>query len=257
MLVVLRGSGPWLCVAVGALAAAATGVVVELGAVRPSSGPRRICPPVGPLRPGAIRLSIRINDIFCPQLRAQGRSPCPPIRSLLSVVVAESRCSRYSLVQAFGRRALMQLTQHTDYALRTLLALGSVAPEKLTVAEISEAYGISSNHLLKVVQTLAALELVETVRGKSGGVRLRAEPAQIRIGQIVRQVEPELGVVACLKPHHEGCAVEPICTLKDVLDDATGRFIAALDEHTLEDLLRGKRKAVVRLLRLGRGPRVA
>ena len=56
----------------------------------------------------------------------------------------------------------MQLTNYTDYALRTLIAVALVAPDRITVGEISQAYGISTNHLLKVVQRLAALGYVET-----------------------------------------------------------------------------------------------
>ena len=92
----------------------------------------------------------------------------------------------------------MQLTAHTDYAFRTLIALATVAPGKLTAAEISAGYQISQNHLLKVVQKLAELGFVETSRGKSGGIRLAVDPKSLRLGAIVRGLEPELGsLLAC------------------------------------------------------------
>lgn len=134
----------------------------------------------------------------------------------------------------------MQLTSYTDYAFRTLIALACVAPEKLTVGEISQSYGISLNHLLKVVQKLAELGYVETTRGKSGGVRLLADPSKLKLGTVVRDMEPELGIVECLRGNDGSCAIAPACRLKAILHGATNRFLAELDEHTLADITRAK-----------------
>lgn len=136
----------------------------------------------------------------------------------------------------------MQLTVFTDYALRTLIGLGTVAPEKLTIAELATAYGISAHHLLKVVQELAALGYVETLRGKTGGARLAMDPAAIRIGTVVRQMEADLGVVPCLRSGEAPCVIAPACRLKRVLSRATERFLSELDQHTLADLLEPRRQ---------------
>lgn len=143
----------------------------------------------------------------------------------------------------------MQLTSYTDYAFRTLIALACVAPEKLTVAEISNSYEISLNHLLKVVQKLSELGYVETTRGKSGGVRLLADPAKLKLGTLVREMEPELGVVACLRTGEQSCAIEPACRLKSILSDATNQFLASLDHYTLADITRTKPR-IAQLLQL-------
>lgn len=145
----------------------------------------------------------------------------------------------------------MQLTVFTDYALRTLIGLGAVAPDKLTVGQLSEAYGISSHHLLKVVTQLAALGYVETLRGKTGGARLSRDPEQIRLGALVRQLEPDLGVVPCLRQGEAPCVIAPVCRLKRVFAGATEGFLAELDRHTLADLLEPRRKLQT-LLQLGR-----
>jgi Rrf2 family nitric oxide-sensitive transcriptional repressor len=149
----------------------------------------------------------------------------------------------------------MQLTAFTDYALRMLMGLGAVAPEKLTVGQLSAAYGISVHHLLKVANELAALGYVETIRGKSGGVRLAKSPEAICIGVVVRAVEPELGVVPCLRTGDAPCIIASACRLKRVLAGATDRFVAELDRHTLADLLE-PRQQLQRLLQLAgdRGP---
>lgn len=141
----------------------------------------------------------------------------------------------------------MQLTAFTDYSLRTLMGLGAVAPEKLTMGQLSEAYGISVHHLLKVVNELAALGYVETIRGKSGGARLAKSPEEICIGTVVRQVEPDFGVVPCLRNGEAPCVIAPACRLKRVLSSATELFLGELDRHTLKDLLEPRRKLQVLL----------
>lgn len=132
----------------------------------------------------------------------------------------------------------MQLTNHTDYALRTLIALGCAAPNKLTANEIADAYGISVHHLFKVVQRLAALGYVETLRGKAGGVKLAVAADQIVIGRVVREMETELGVVACLRGSAEQCVIEPSCRLKSLLKQGSDAFLRTLDAYTLADVLR-------------------
>jgi|SRR5690349_15005648 len=143
----------------------------------------------------------------------------------------------------------MQLTAFTDYSLRTLMGLGAVAPEKLTVGQLSEAYNISGHHLLKVVSELAALGYVETLRGKAGGARLARRPEDICIGTVVRQVEPDFGVVPCLRSGEAPCVIAPACRLKRALANATEQFLAELDRHTLADLLEPRRQ-LRRLLQL-------
>jgi Rrf2 family nitric oxide-sensitive transcriptional repressor len=143
----------------------------------------------------------------------------------------------------------MQLTAYTDYTLRTLMGLGAVAPNKLTMGQLSEAYGISVNHLLKVVNQLAALGYVETTRGKGGGACLARAPGDINIGALVRQVEPELGVVPCLRTGEAPCVIAPACRLKHALQSATECFLRELDRYTLADLL-GPRDKLQRLLKL-------
>jgi Rrf2 family transcriptional regulator, nitric oxide-sensitive transcriptional repressor len=147
----------------------------------------------------------------------------------------------------------MQLTNYTDYSFRTLIALGAVAPDKITVAEISSAYDISLNHLLKVVQRLSALGYVETLRGKTGGVRLACNPAALRLGDVVRNVEPEIGLVGCLRAADAPCVIAPACRLKGILAGATDRFLQDLDQYTLADLLT-PRPRLQRLLKLGNAP---
>ena len=141
----------------------------------------------------------------------------------------------------------MQLTRYTDYALRTLIALALNPLEWQTVTTVSNAYGISRNHLVKVVAGLAERGYVETQRGKGGGMRLARAPAQIGIGAVVRDMEAELGIVECLEADGGRCVITPACGLKGVLAEAMREFLAVLDRYTLEDL-KQQRGSVAQLL---------
>lgn len=141
----------------------------------------------------------------------------------------------------------MQLTQYTDYGLRTLIAL-AINPGRLqTITTISSAYRISRNHLVKVVARLGQLGYVEAVRGKGGGLRLARKPDEICIGTVVRGMESELGVVECLTRDGGHCVISPACRVKGLLEQAMAGFFEVLDQHTLEDIMR-QRAPVARLL---------
>ena len=126
----------------------------------------------------------------------------------------------------------MRLTRYTDYALRVLLYLGA-RPEGLSsIGSIAKAYGISQNHLMKVVNDLANAGYVASVRGRSGGVRLGKTPDQINVGAVVRHTEDSFQVVDCAS-----CVIAPVCGLTGALDDAVNAFLAVLDGYTLDDLM--------------------
>lgn len=132
----------------------------------------------------------------------------------------------------------MQLTLYTDYGLRTLISLALAPDERQTVTSISQSYGISRHHLVKVVARLAELGYVKTLRGKGGGMRLARPASDISVGQVVRDLECELGVVACLQQDGISCAIAPSCRLRGLLAEAMDAFMAVLDRHTLADLVR-------------------
>lgn len=134
----------------------------------------------------------------------------------------------------------MRLTVHTDYALRVLIFLG-VEPQRLaTIREISEHYDISRNHLMKIVNELAAAGYVESVRGKNGGIRLGRAPADVGIGTVVRHMEDNFHLVGCFNPDAPTCRIEPACLLSGVLQTALDEFLAVLDRWTLADLVAPK-----------------
>lgn len=131
----------------------------------------------------------------------------------------------------------MRLTHFTDYALRTVIYLGCNPGKLISVHEVSQAYGISRNHLVKVVQSLTDLDVVEAHRGRGGGMRLAQDPAAINIGWLIRQTEPHFHLVECHDPARNRCPIAPACGLKVALRRAQEAFFAVLDEYTLDRFL--------------------
>ncbi|WP_296598087.1 Rrf2 family transcriptional regulator [Phenylobacterium sp.] len=134
----------------------------------------------------------------------------------------------------------MRLSLHTDYALRALIYLASMREDATTAAAIASGYGISKNHLVKVLQRLRDLGYVETVRGRGGGVRLTADPEQIRLGEVVRKTEVFDEVVECFNPERNTCPIVSVCRLPRGLGEAVEAFLAVLDRYTLADVASNK-----------------
>ena len=133
----------------------------------------------------------------------------------------------------------MQLTLHAEYALRVLLYLGSRHGELVSTREISSTFGISKNHLVRVIQTLGDANYLHVVPGRGGGVSLAMEPSLIRLGDVVRKAEPTFRIAECFDAERNTCVIARVCSLKPVLNEALNSFLATLDRYTLADLLAG------------------
>ncbi|SHK17622.1 transcriptional regulator, BadM/Rrf2 family [Pseudonocardia thermophila] len=129
----------------------------------------------------------------------------------------------------------MKHTSHADYALRVLLYLQVASGRRASVGEIADAHRVSRNHLDKVVHRLAGAGLVETIRGRGGGVRLTRDPSTITVGDVMRAMESDYAVVECLGPARF-CRVAGVCGARDVFARALDAYFAVLDEATLEDI---------------------
>ena len=142
----------------------------------------------------------------------------------------------------------MHLTRFSDNALRCLMLLGLESGRAVPVPEIAARMRISYEQLVKIVQKLAALGYVETVRGRKGGVKLAVDPASVHLGALIRQVEENLALVDCFDAERSTCPIAPACRLTSVLDEALSAFFKVLDKRTLDDVLKPRRE----LLQLAR-----
>ena len=131
----------------------------------------------------------------------------------------------------------MQLTLYTDYSLRVLIYLGIRPGENATISEIADSYGISRNHLVKVVHNLAGHGFIHTTRGKGGGLRLARPPEEIGLGEVIRHTEGGFDLVECMKEEGNTCPIHEVCRLKGVVREALAAFTAVWDRYTLADIL--------------------
>ncbi|HWC00029.1 MAG TPA: Rrf2 family transcriptional regulator [Bryobacteraceae bacterium] len=138
----------------------------------------------------------------------------------------------------------MRLSQHSDYAFRMLIHAALRAPELTTAGEVASDFGLSLAHLQKVAQTLAAHGYLQTVRGRSGGLRLARAPERIRLGRVAAVTEPDFQIAPCMSPSEENCPIYEPCALRTALSQAAEAFLAELDKWTLADLLK-KRKPLL------------
>ena len=127
----------------------------------------------------------------------------------------------------------MQLTSFTDYGLRALIYMASLPEGRMTsISEVTDVYGVSRNHMVKIINQLSRAGYVTAVRGKNG-IRLGKPASAIRIGDVVRELEP-LSLVNCSS---EFCHITPACRLKQALSKAVQSFLTELDNYTLADLV--------------------
>jgi len=132
----------------------------------------------------------------------------------------------------------MRLSDYTDYTLRVLMYCAQHRDRLVTIAEMADVYGVSKNHLMKIVNDLARQGLLETTRGRGGGLRLLKAPADIRVGDVVRGAETDFRLVECFDPSSDTCTLTPSCRLKNVLASALQAYFAELDAVTLADIAR-------------------
>lgn len=128
----------------------------------------------------------------------------------------------------------MRLSTFSDYSLRVLVYLATHPDARATVDQVALAYGISRNHLTKVVRTLSHAGLITTLRGRGGGLVLAHAAGDIRLGDVLRQTE-DCAVVECLGPGPSNCPLCGICNLTPMFEQARDAFFEAMNRFTLSD----------------------
>jgi len=131
----------------------------------------------------------------------------------------------------------MRLAEYTDHTLRVLMYCASNPGRLITIAEMAQAHEISKNNLMKIVSDLARQGLVETTRGRSGGVRLVKPPSHVRIGDVVRGAETDFRIVECFDEATNTCAISASCRLKGLMGKALKAYLRELDGATLADIV--------------------
>ncbi len=134
----------------------------------------------------------------------------------------------------------MRLTRQTNYAIRILMYCASNDGRLSRIPEIAAAYTVSELFLFKILQPLVEAKLVETVRGRNGGVRLAKPAEQINLFDVVRVTEENFSMAECFDSDTAECPLIDSCNLNAALREALGAFFAVLAKHTIADLTRDK-----------------
>ena len=137
----------------------------------------------------------------------------------------------------------MKLTRFTDYSLRVLIYLGLKDDNRVTIREISDAYGISRNHLMKVVSLLTRMGYLDARRGPGGGIALARPPCEISLADVIRDMEDDLNLVECFCDGGT-CVIKPMCKLKSALNQALLAYLDTLERYTLLDLLKPRNQLI-------------
>jgi Rrf2 family nitric oxide-sensitive transcriptional repressor len=130
----------------------------------------------------------------------------------------------------------MRLAEYTDYTLRVLMYCAARPQQLVTIGELADHHRVSKNHLMKIVNDLARQGVLETTRGRGGGLRLMRPAEQIRVGDVVRAAETDFRLVECFDPTTNQCTLSPSCRLKGLLGDALSAYFKELDGVTLAEL---------------------
>ena len=130
----------------------------------------------------------------------------------------------------------MRLTSFTDYGLRMLMRMASAPDRPFSTADLAAEFGLSRNHLSKIMQRLARAGIVETRRGGGGGAMLARPAADFHLGEVIAVLEQDQPIVECFGLGDTLCTINSECRLKARLRTAERAFLADLDRATLADI---------------------
>ncbi len=144
----------------------------------------------------------------------------------------------------------MRLTQYSDLGFRLMMYLAICKDKLATIQEVSDRFAISKNHLVKISHELTKQGLIESVRGRNGGVRLALPPEEINLEMVLRATEEDFDLVECFNSETNQCVISEVCKLNSVLDEALEAFLARLRKVSLADLVRNGKVIEAELLPL-------
>jgi Rrf2 family transcriptional regulator, nitric oxide-sensitive transcriptional repressor len=135
----------------------------------------------------------------------------------------------------------MKLTQYSDLGLRLMMYLALRKGESVTIQEVSDRFGVSKNHMVKISHQLTQSGLIESTRGRNGGVRLSRPPESINIEQALRATEDNFDLVECFNALQNRCVISDVCRLSGVFDTALTAFFKVLQAISLADLVKNRK----------------
>ncbi|MDJ0613704.1 MAG: iron-responsive transcriptional regulator RirA [Rhizobiaceae bacterium] len=130
----------------------------------------------------------------------------------------------------------MRLTKQTNYAIRIMMYCAANKENLSQIPEIAKAYGLSELFLFKILKPLTKNGLVESIRGRNGGIKLSRDASDIRLSEVVRVTEDNFNMAECFSEEGADCPLVDSCELNSALREALAAFFNVLDKYTIEDL---------------------
>lgn len=134
----------------------------------------------------------------------------------------------------------MRLTRQTNYAVRMLMYCAADAQNLSRIPDIAKSYSVSELFLFKILQPLAKAGIMETVRGRNGGVRLARPADQITLLDVVKTTEDNFAMAECFENDASECPLVDSCGLNSALRRALNAFFEVLSEYTIDDLVKAR-----------------
>lgn len=131
----------------------------------------------------------------------------------------------------------MRITKRTNIAIRVLMYCSAHRERLVTKSEIAEVCKASENHLAQVINQLGQMGVINTQRGRNGGLELARDPKEIEIGAIFRVMEAPVPVAECFADADSTCPLVSACRLRHALQEAVEAFYKRLDGVTLDALV--------------------
>lgn len=139
----------------------------------------------------------------------------------------------------------MRLSRYTDIGLRALMYIAAQG-RNVSAREVAEAFDVSRDHVTKSMQGLVALGALSSTPGRYGGFEMDTDPRSVRLGDLVRRLEPNLAIAECFT-EESTCPLTDACELSSALYEAREAFFTSLDEYTLADLVTGTYQGLVQI----------
>ena len=130
----------------------------------------------------------------------------------------------------------MRVTKQTNYAIRMLMYCAANPGELSRIPQIAKAYGVSELFLFKILKPLVKAGIVETVRGRNGGVKLGRPAEDISLFDVIRVTEDSLAMAECFENDAADCPLVSSCALNSAWREALNAFLSVLATHTIADL---------------------
>lgn len=142
----------------------------------------------------------------------------------------------------------MRLTRQSSYAIRTLIYCAVNAGGLSRIADIAKAHAISELFLFKLIRPLVDGGLLETVRGRNGGIRLARPATAITLLDTVKLTEENFAMAECFEGDGDiHCPLAGACDLSGALHEALQAFFEVLDSYTIADLAQKRQTLRLRL----------